>query len=93
VPSIYLKIFALSQPKERTQKVFNAIKQAVASSTSQPFRAGDVSQTLRDGGFPLGSWEIRGEFSALERAGLIALQSNSATWLLTASGADTVQIK
>lgn len=91
--SIYLKIFPLSQPKERTQKVFNAIKATVENNTEQAFRAGDVSQALRDGGFPLGSWEVRGEFSALESAGLIALEASSATWRLTATGADTTKIK
>ena len=77
------------QQRERTQKVFNAIKSTVENSTSTPFRAGDISQTLRNGGFPLGSWEVRGEFSNLESADLIKLDTAAADWALTDAGANT----
>jgi len=81
-----------NQQRERTQKVFNAIKSTVDNSTSTPFRAGDISQTLRNGGFPLGSWEVRGEFSTLQSAKMIELNSAAASWQLTESGANTTKL-
>lgn len=80
------------QSKERAQKVFSAIKKATDNSTSTHFRVGTISQTLRDGGFPLGSWEVRGEFTVLKDAGLIALDATSAQWQLTESGASVDKI-
>lgn len=82
----------MSQPNERTQKVFNAIKKAVDNSASTPVRSGDISQILRDGGFPLGSWEIRAEFSALQSLKLLELNPAQATWSLTGEGAATDKI-
>lgn len=81
-----------SQARERAQKVFAAIKQASDNSTAKPFRVGTISQTLRDGGFPLGSWEVRGEFTVLKNAGFIALDAASAQWQLTESGSSTDKI-
>ncbi len=78
------------QSKERAQKVFSAIKKATDNHTH--FRVGTISQTLRDGGFPLGSWEVRGEFTVLKDAGLIALDAASAQWQLTESGTSTDKI-
>lgn len=83
---------AKGQQRERTQKVFNAIKSTVDNSTSQSFRSGDISQTLRNGGFPLGSWEVRGEFSALQSINMIELDSSAADWRLTDAGAKTVKL-
>jgi len=81
-----------SQSKERAQKVFVAIKEATENSTSNPFRVGTISETLRNGGFPLGSWEVRGEFATLANNGFIVLDPASAQWQLTASGASTDKI-
>ncbi len=81
-----------SQSKERAQKVFVAIKEATQNNTSNYFRVGTISETLRNGGFPLGSWEVRGEFTTLANNGFIALDPASAQWQLTASGADTEKI-
>lgn len=75
-----------NKQRERTQKVFDAIKKSVANKADVKFSAGDVSQTLRDGGFPLGSWEVRGEFSALQGVDMIALDEDSAQWHLTQAG-------
>lgn len=81
-----------SAQRERTQKVFNAIKKAVGNDTTTPFRTGDISQTLRDGGFPLGSWEVRAELSTLTAAELISLDAGPATWQLTDAGATTEKL-
>ena len=79
----------LSQPKERTQKVFDAIKAAKQNTVGDAFRTGDIIAHLRDGGFPLGIWEVRGEMTQLGKAGLIELDAASASWSLTQAGADT----
>jgi len=83
---------AKRQSRERTQKVFNAIKSTVDNSTSQSFKSGDISQTLRNGGFPLGSWEVRGEFSTLQQSKMIELDTAAADWRLTAAGAKTEKL-
>lgn len=87
------KILSLSQPIERTQKVFNAIKKATNNSSATPFKAGDIAQVLRDGGFPLGAWEVRGELTTLHKAELIALDAASADWQLTATGSETERVQ
>ncbi|MEM7218158.1 MAG: hypothetical protein AAF515_07315 [Pseudomonadota bacterium] len=79
----------MSQPKERTQKVFEAIKAAQNNTAGNAFRAGDIIAHLRDGGFPLGGWEVRGELTQLGEAGLIELDPASARWSLTQAGVDT----
>lgn len=81
-----------SQSKERAQKVFNAIKKTTDNNPDNRFRVGTISQTLRDGGFPLGSWEVRGELTTLANASLIALDAASAQWQLTESGCATDKI-
>ena len=83
---------ATNQQRERTQKVFDAIKSNVDNNTATPFRAGDISQTLRDGGFPLGSWEVRGEFSALAQINMIELSAAAADWRLTDTGASVSKL-
>jgi len=80
------RTLSLSQPKERTQKVLTAIKQQQNNLPNTLFRPGDINQRLRDGGFPLGNWEVRRELSALEQAGLLALDAASGSWSLTAAG-------
>lgn len=81
-----------SQSKERAQKVFAAIKQATDNNASNYFRVGTISETLRSGGFPLGSWEVRGEFTRLANDGFIVLDASTAQWQLTPSGTATDKI-
>lgn len=77
----------LSQPKERTQKVLTAIKHSQNNQPGSHFRPGDVNQVLRDGGYPMGNWEVRAELTALERDGLLELDPPSGCWALTNAGA------
>ena len=81
-----------SQAKERAQKVFTAIKETTANNPGSYFRVGGVSETLRNGGFPLGSWEVRGEFTTLAKAGYVKLDAASARWQLTDAGVATDKI-
>lgn len=77
----------LSQPRERTQKVLSAIKKCRDNSPGHPFRPGDINQLLRDGGYPMGNWEVRAELTELERNGLVELDAASGSWSLTEAGA------
>ena len=80
------RIRSLSQPKERTQKVLTAIKKQQNNTAGSHFRPGDINQILRDGGFPMGNWEVRRELSELEHGGLLALDVDSGCWSLTEAG-------
>ena len=65
----------------RTRTVFEAVV-AIAGEGASPFRPGDVASHLRDAESPIGAWEIRGEFTNLERMALIKLDPEHAVWHL-----------
>ncbi len=46
------------------------------------FRPGDIASHLRDEEHPIGAWEIRGEFTKLERMELIEVDREFAIWRL-----------
>jgi hypothetical protein len=71
----------LSIEQRRTKTVFAAIQELVEQGRST-FGPGDVASVLREGGAPLGAWEVRGEFSILQAEGLIVLDEDSAQWSL-----------
>lgn len=48
-------------------------------------RPGDVNTLLRDRGSPLGTWEVRAEFTALEQAGRIVCDADTGEWHLNDS--------
>jgi hypothetical protein len=47
------------------------------------FRPGDVNSVMRERGSPLGTWEMRAEFAALEKTGRIACDADTGLWHLT----------
>lgn len=53
---------------------------ALAEAGKTLLGSGDVASHLRDGGYPMPTWHIRGEFSNLEAMGLIRLDAKSARW-------------
>ena len=65
----------------RTRTVFEAVVALVGEGASH-FRPGDVASHLREAGSPIGVWEIRGEFTNLERMALIELDPEHAVWHL-----------
>ncbi len=71
----------LSIELRRTEMVYNVIQQ-IAAAGKETLRPGDVSTRLREMGSPLGSWEIRAEFSVLERQSRIACDAESGAWFI-----------
>lgn len=65
----------------RTRTVFEAVVALVGEGATH-FRPGDVASHLRDAESPIGAWEIRGEFTNLERMALIELDPELAVWHL-----------
>jgi hypothetical protein len=45
-------------------------------------RPGDVNSVLRAKGSPLGTWEVRAEFSRLEADNLLQWQASNNVWVL-----------
>jgi hypothetical protein len=71
----------LSIEQHRTDQVFAVIEQLVESGHTQ-FRPGHIADVLREAGVPMLNWEIRGELSRLEAAGLIAGDDKTGAYLL-----------
>jgi hypothetical protein len=69
----------LSIDRRRTAIVFQIIKDIVADGKTE-FRPGDVNAILRDRDQPMGTWEVRGEFSRLEEIGAIAVDAETGDW-------------
>ncbi len=82
----------VSQRKERTQRVFNVVRQVANGTIGPTFRPADVVQALRDSGFPMGTWEVRGELSQLERSGMIEFDTGTGLWALTQAGSETQKL-
>lgn len=65
----------------RTEMVYSVIQELAANGKST-VRPGDVNALLRERDTPLGTWEVRAEFSRLERDGRIACNEESGDWFL-----------
>jgi len=74
----------LSIELRRTEMVYGLIRELFADGKAS-VRPGDVNTLLRERQAPLGTWEVRAEFSRLERQGRIALDEDTGTWYLTES--------
>ena len=68
----------LSNDQRVTDNVFAAVREVAAGTPT--FRPGDIASHLRDKGQPMGAWEIRGELSRLEAAGLISNDPITGAW-------------
>ena len=73
----------MSFEKRRTATVASIIAELIAGGKSS-LRPGDVNAELRERGNPMGTWEVRAEFSRLEELGEIQLDAASGTWQLSA---------
>lgn len=73
--------FRTSEAARRTRIVFEAVTALVQQGRTS-FRPGDVASHLRASDSPVGAWEIRGEFTVLERMSLIRLDPELAVWHL-----------
>lgn len=68
----------------RTEMVYSVIQDLVGNGKAT-FRPGDVNALLRERDAPMGTWEVRAEFSRLEREGRIACNDETGDWYLAAS--------
>lgn len=70
----------MSFDKRRTATVQGIIKELFAAGQAS-LRPGDVNAVLRERGMPMGGWEVRAEFTRLERAGVLTLDAPTGNWL------------
>ncbi len=70
----------MSVERRRTEVVREIIQELFASGRSQ-VRPGDVNSALRERGMPMGTWEVRAEFTVLEAEGALVLDPATAGWL------------
>ena len=76
----------MSFEKRRTDTVIGVINDLVAEGKSA-LRPGDVNSVLRDRGMPMGGWEVRAEFSRLEREGKLQCDAESGDWFIVVDDA------
>ncbi len=70
----------MSVERRRTEVVREIIQELFASGRSQ-VRPGDVNSALRERGMPMGTWEVRAEFTVLEAEGALLLDPATAGWV------------
>jgi repressor of nif and glnA expression len=72
----------MSVDRKRTETVYAIILELVEGGLQQ-LRPGNVNSALRERGQPMGTWEVRGEFSILQAQGLIDLDTATGDWHVT----------
>lgn len=72
----------MSVDRKRTETVYAIILELVEGGLQQ-LRPGNVNSVLRERGQPMGTWEVRGEFSILQAQGLIDLDTATGDWQVT----------
>ena len=73
--------FAVSETLRLTKTIYDVICSVVADGNNA-LRPGDIVGKMRDDGSPLGSWEVRGQFSQLENLGLLKIDVDTGIWQL-----------
>ena len=71
----------MSIERRRTEAVYAVIEELFASGR-ESVRPGDVNAVLRERNAPLGTWEVRAEFTRLESEGRIACNEDTGDWHL-----------
>jgi hypothetical protein len=71
----------LSLEQHRTKLVLTVIEKLVEAGRTE-FRPGDIVTRLREENQPLGTWEVRGELSILEAAGVLRVDPASGAWMI-----------
>ncbi|MEE2783820.1 MAG: hypothetical protein VYE04_10695 [Pseudomonadota bacterium] len=72
----------MSFDNRRTRTVYGVIRELFANGKTS-IRYGDVNSVLRELGLPMGTWEVRAEFSQLEREAAIEWDPETGAWYLT----------
>ena len=70
----------MTTDQRRTDAIYLVIQELAAEKPE--FRPGDIASYLRDRGQPTPVWEIRGELSKLEEAGLLSNDPVTGAWKL-----------
>ena len=76
----------MSIEHRRTEAVYAVIVELFADGRTS-IRPGDVNDVLRAQNSPLGTWQVRAEFSKLEADGRLVCDENTGDWCLAESGA------
>jgi hypothetical protein len=71
----------LSLEQHRTKLVLAIIDKLTEEGRTE-FRPGDITSRLREQNQPLATWEVRGELSGLEVAGMLRSDSATGAWML-----------
>ena len=71
----------MTTDQRRTDAIYLIIEELAAQQPE--FRPGDVATFLRDQGQPMAAWEIRGQLSRLETAGLLSNDPVTGAWKLS----------
>jgi len=69
--------------EDRTTEAVYAIIQQLFSEGKTAIRAGDVADVLRATNAPLGTWQLRAEFTKLEALNRISCDAETGDWHLT----------
>ena len=72
----------MSKEQPRTELIYQIIRELFENGKSS-VRPGHVNTVLRERNSPMGTWEVRAEFSRLEKIGRIACDPDSGEWHLT----------
>lgn len=71
----------MSIEHRRTEAVFAIVTDLFADGRDS-IRPGDVSEVLREQNAPIGSWQVRAEFSLLEADGRLVCDEETGDWHL-----------
>ena len=71
----------MSIEHRRTESVYGIICELIANGKSS-VRPGDVNDVLRTQNAPMGSWQVRAEFSRLEADGRLSCDAATGDWHL-----------
>jgi hypothetical protein len=79
-----VKSDTLSKEHPRTEMIYQIIRELFENGKSS-VRPGDVNTVLRERNSPLGTWDVRAEFTRLEKIGRISCNQDTGDWHLTES--------
>lgn len=71
----------MTTDQRRIDAIYRIIQELAAEKPE--FHPGDVATFLRDQGQPVAAWEIRGQLSTLEAAGLLSNDPVTGAWKLS----------
>jgi hypothetical protein len=80
--SVFLSGLHMTTDRRRIDLVLRVFKELVAAGADGVL-PGAVNSRLREIGEPMGTWTVRGAFSALESEGEIVIDEQTSEWHLT----------